>query len=157
MFLWRWKSSIIARNSIWNILFPDQSIKKGRRGRKRDKETRKNPEKDERYKENGLVKNTLSLVWNCEFKRSVFWMIVEYRMVFKQIGIIFPILWVQYKLGRKCVKRHPLFRLIICTLVKIAKERKTGFIFHGRQKKISKCGSYWQYLRYYYSWCTLDM
>lgn len=124
MFLWRWKSSIIARNSIWNILFPDQSIKKGRRGRKRDKETRKNPEKDEHYKENGLVKNTLSLVWNCEFKRSVFWMIVEYRMVFKQIGLIFPILWVQYKLGRKCVKRHPLFRLIICTLVKIAKEKK---------------------------------
>lgn len=63
-------------------------------------------------------------MWNCEFKRSVFWMIVEYRMVFKQIGIIFPILWVQYKIGRKCVKRHPLFRLIICTLVKIAKEKK---------------------------------
>lgn len=135
MFLWRWKSSIIARNSIWNILFPDQSIKKGRRGRKREKETRKKPEKDEHYKENGLVKNTLSLVWNCEFKRSVFWMIVEYRMVFKQIGIIFPILWVQYKLGRKCVKRHPLFRLIICTLVKIAKEKKKPGLYSTDVRK----------------------
>lgn len=37
---------------------------------------------------------------------------------------IFPILWVQYKIGRKCVKRHPLFRLIICTLVKIHCKRE---------------------------------
>lgn len=89
MFLWRWKSSLIARNSIWNILFPDQSIKRKEEEENRDKETRKKILKDERYKENELVKNTLSVVLNCEFKLSVFWMIVEYRMVFKQIGIIF--------------------------------------------------------------------
>lgn len=94
--LGRWKSSLIARNSIWNILFPNQSIK-GREGKEKSEIDERAAKKMDWFNNLSVVCNANSSDLKSEWSRNLVWCLNRF----------FPVSSIK-KRGRKCVKRFPL-------------------------------------------------